>query len=610
MRTSTSLIFATMLLTVILVPSFMFHITLAQETEDESVTTDTLWDEDRIIEGNLTVENASTLTIRNCTLEATSILVKEGSTLVLENVTLNAVYLTGEGAEIEVRDSYTTIANGTYLSNGTLEALNSTFSGGLQGENSALEVLNCSFIDAYVGLAAYENSTLHGDGVDIYNCDIGIGMYAAEAILSNMSINDTTWGMYMYEAKAAISYSAFFDNGDGFRAITSNVSMYNVSITSNDGECNTGGCSSTARGYGLYLFSSIVVLEEVKLSSNIDGAYIADSILSLEQCQVNNNTLDGVFAEYSTVFSNTTTFGHNGYGLLSMDARIPWASDPASWGSNTFIGNEYAYAHNSRLEVRVNDSDENGVPSAKIVVEGQYNISGSLQSFQATRYTNIHGYVDILLESAAVWDNGTVTEYEYILKVNKEGFNATSPHNYTHNQSIDLTNNLVANIVLPVVYPDIYVGNITVQTTSDGNSLEIHVELVNLGDAAVLDIPLTVSVEPFSGSKTVLSEEEMSLMPGERLELVIPWGKPAVGNYTISIEADGENILEEENEGNNGVEKVFHVTEETTKSFPIHQMLGIVIVACGVLFLFFSLRRRKPGKETEDEGEPKMRMQI
>ncbi|MDG6221004.1 MAG: hypothetical protein QCI38_06100 [Candidatus Thermoplasmatota archaeon] len=574
----------------------------SEETEEMLITIDTTWAGNQNIDMPVRVQEGATLSIHGSTIVSDEIIIEPGSALIIEGSILDASHISIEDGVLDIKNSTLEIQNSLYLVNGTSHMSNSTMKIEMVTSNGTIHMENCTFTGVQYPLNFYYYTEVFASWVSIYRCDIAMRLFNSKAFISNWTVNHTSWAILGSEMELEARDCSFISTGDALVLYSSTVEIYNCTMSGADGTCyGVQGCGSVpAQGRGVVLYDSRIAASDSSFNSNFLGFEAFFSTIILEDCVLDGNYHDGIYAEESKIYSNGTRFSNNSYAIYTHMRPVEWARNPALWGTNMFFGNNYSYRESLNVAIQVNDTAGRGIFRATVILSGTYVNETDQFTFNSTRTTNRLGMADFNIDHMEILDNGTIIIWDMSMLVEKEGVNATSPVVYTHSQSLNLSTSQSFFVSLPLLYPELELSNIRVTTTGDGKSLEIHLNVANVGQGAVFGATITAVERTHTGLRTDIGEQSINLTAGETLELNFLWGSPEAGkNYTIIIEAEHPSLIVGDEFSNVVLEKSFQVTENTT-GFPIHLLIAVIIIAGGALFFVLSLFRRKP--KTKDQG--------
>lgn len=557
-------------------------ITLDTEVLNENIT----------IAGNITIKEGAKLTLDNVTLLINAsnygdsrITIQSGGELniinnsrIMEGETkVNYDFIFENGSRGLIQKS--TIKNCGWNDEGTWQS-----TGGILIMSDNVIIENSTIQNNYIGCVVVSSSPIIRYNVITDNLKYGILLLNGSAEIIGNDIAFTPVGVYSLYSDFTLSNNVIRDNGDAVSISYSNVYIYGGNISSNDrDDCTTGTCSSQETGKGLSIFYSNVSLEGVEVSENSDDGLIA----SLSTLDIQNSTfadnLNGISGEHTEIHLKNNIFSNNqGYGIHWRYSSLE-ADD-----SNTFAQNNGEGRIILEWDVNINVIDAYGdwVSNADIEFQGNGTTYHTM-SFMGGGRRFISEYI--------ITSDGSLIDHNpYTITAKK-----TAPWDgveYSNSTEMEIRKNTMINITLPLKKSDLTVEKISFSDDPRiGKKLKINVEIANVGEAIANDVQVIITEKDSFGKTSIVNKTNVSVNPGQSLELRISWIPEQEGETQIT--ADIKTSYDEKDNDNNELEIMVSVLE---KELPLYEepyfiaaLMSIILILVGVGIYILALGKKK-----------------
>ncbi len=449
--------------------------------------------------------------------------------------------------------------NHMVMENGTTRVLDSTFVGagdGVMAFLGHLEVAGCTFTDVSTAIELlYAEGIItnvlvdgfYGKGI-VLNY-VGYGAEDPEFAFDNVTLRDGWDTAVDIEACSDITLVGLVveDSGEGVHLVNSEVSIVDSRIT----ELVTCpvGCDGVASATGVVLETSSVDLEGVDILG-CQGPAISSyfSYINATSCNLSDSWASAVVLVYSVLsMSDCVVTGNAWWGVEALASFLDPEELDGTWD-------------NALADVRMN-------------------MTINVEVVDHTGMWLSHAQVTAVSDGTSVGPHTTgfggstptfeLPIYEYEFGVGNHSFNPwtfqVEYNGFSNTTEVDLQLGLgQITLVIPVPRADLVVETMGVPRTREpGTEMRLRATVANVGNFTVDSAILTFYYRNEAGFQRAIGETAVGpIAPGESEVGAVEWVPLEEGTFTIVAFVDVDDLVDEEDEDNNRMERELEIREE------------------------------------------------
>jgi parallel beta-helix repeat protein len=445
------------------------------------------------------------------------------------------------------------------LSNGTTHLEESTFEWGAVG---VLVFMG----DGHVARCEFRNTTtavefLYAEGslTDLLVEDcwetsitlnyVGYDVDTPDFVLDNITVrNGVNQGVHVENsANITLSNLTVTNCGDGIDVISSAIAVVD-SVLRDSTQCRPQGCSSSASGAGMLLETAWVETRNVSVEgSHGPGVSAYFSVLYANDSRFVDGDSSGILIVYGDLaLDGCEVSGNAQWGIESLGYPIDPEELTGTWG-NTLADIRL----NMTTNVNVVDHSGMWLSHAEVtatsgeVVIGPYTtgFGGSTQTFELPILEHTYG--------------GAERDF------NPWTFAAVFGE-FSNSTTVDLELGVGEVVIhVPVVRPDLRVEDLSVPgKVGPDETVTLRATVVNSGNHSAGPAFLTFYYRNDAGFQRVIGETRVGpIEAGATADGSVEWSMDLEGEYVIIAHVDVSDEVDEEDEGNNRLERTTEVVE-------------------------------------------------
>lgn len=378
-------------------------------------------------------------------------------------------------------------------------------------------------------------------------------------------------GIYQFHSTSIIQDNRILDCNIGISSEISTGSIMNNEILN----MSETGCQNHCANINEAVISLRPLVRMAGTGLLVMGQ--TDEALIVKGNTISNNDNDGVFlSDCLVTFGDNIVSGNGGYGIHTLECQLDDAVN------NTIINNLAGYAHSIYVSFRTMDVYGDIMTYVNVEVK---DLAGDLLYTDSSEDIAFLSVVLLSYTGDAPVPIASMSSFErYNISFSKSGvvkyetFTASPERSGAHNISI------------PLLRSDLTVTKVNLgKEVILGDEVEITATIMNTGDTKATNVTVLFIWNSDGESRVISSKTIPEIKPDQSKTVSVYWAPPTKGDYSITVESDPDNDINEISDGNN--QRSVETTVKTDTNLWV--MLTLEFIFMLVIFLVVYITTNK-----------------